>query len=177
MQTNSVIKWLTGALVLAALLLVNLSIYQKEQQLRQGRVAILQLAPVDPRSLMQGDYMALDYALAAPLRTQMRQQRQACRAGGCQAPASRGQLVIELDAQQHAVSARFYRGEPLKPQQMLMQYHLSASGLQIGTPSYFFQEGHGDRFARARYGEFRVAQDGSALLTYLRDADDRRILP
>ncbi|MBS0976300.1 GDYXXLXY domain-containing protein, partial [Serratia rubidaea] len=74
MQTNSVIKWLTGALVLAALLLVNLSIYQKEQQLRQGRVAILQLAPVDPRSLMQGDYMALDYALAAPLRTQMRQQ-------------------------------------------------------------------------------------------------------
>nr|WP_249221094.1 GDYXXLXY domain-containing protein [Serratia rubidaea] len=87
------------------------------------------------------------------------------------------QQISARGRQQRAVSAHFYRGEPLKPQQILMQYYLSASGLQIGTPSYFFQEGHGDRFARARYGEFRVAQDGSALLTYLRDADDRRILP
>lgn len=177
MQTKSVIKWLTAAVVLAALLLVNLSIYQKERLLKQGRVVILQLAPVDPRSLMQGDYMALDYALAAPLRAQVRQLQQACWVGGCQAPATSGQLVVELDAQRHAVNAHFYRGEPLKPQQILMQYHLSPSGLQIGTPSYFFQEGHGDRFAQARYGEFRVDRDGTALLTYLRDADGRRILP
>src|SRR5690606_6091689 len=32
-----------------------------------GQVVVLSLAPVDPRSLMQGDYMALRFAVAGPL--------------------------------------------------------------------------------------------------------------
>ena len=47
------------ALVLAV---ANGSIWQREQLLGSGRVVILELAPVDPRSLMQGDYMALTFA-------------------------------------------------------------------------------------------------------------------
>ncbi|WP_414673872.1 GDYXXLXY domain-containing protein, partial [Marinimicrobium sp. UBA4509] len=42
---------------LAILVLVNFSIYEKEQHLAQGEIMYLELAPVDPRSLMQGDYM------------------------------------------------------------------------------------------------------------------------
>src|SRR5690606_24345673 len=44
------------------LLVVNTGIYQREQILQQGQTAVLALAPVDPRSLMQGDYMALRFA-------------------------------------------------------------------------------------------------------------------
>ena len=48
---------------LAILALVNFSIYQQEQQLANGDIVVFDLAPVDPRSLMQGDYMALNYQI------------------------------------------------------------------------------------------------------------------
>ena len=43
----------------------NWSVYQKEQTLKDGQLVLLQLAPVDPRSLMQGDYMRLSYKEAS----------------------------------------------------------------------------------------------------------------
>jgi uncharacterized membrane-anchored protein len=39
-------------------------IWQKEKVLRDGKVMLLRLAPRDPRSLMQGDYMVLNYEAA-----------------------------------------------------------------------------------------------------------------
>ena len=50
-----------GVLMLAA---VNWGIYARERLLAGGRVVMLELAPVDPRSLMQGDYMALRFKAA-----------------------------------------------------------------------------------------------------------------
>ena len=50
-----------GVLMLAA---VNWGIYSRERLLAEGRVVMLELAPVDPRSLMQGDYMTLNFQLA-----------------------------------------------------------------------------------------------------------------
>lgn len=41
----------------------NWSVVQKEETLAKGRLVLLELAPVDPRSLMQGDYMRLNYAI------------------------------------------------------------------------------------------------------------------
>ncbi|CAG0878818.1 unnamed protein product [Cyprideis torosa] len=51
----------TLAIILAV---VNWSIVGKEKHLADGRKIYLELAPVDPRSLMQGDYMALRFRLA-----------------------------------------------------------------------------------------------------------------
>ncbi len=52
-------------LVLIAVILavMNTAIWQKEQILAEGETVYLKLAPVDPRSLMQGDYMRLRYAI------------------------------------------------------------------------------------------------------------------
>ncbi|KEY57679.1 GDYXXLXY domain-containing protein [Serratia sp. DD3] len=179
MQTKSVMKWLMAGIVLLVLIIVNLSIYQKERLLKHGTVVILELAPVDPRSLMQGDYMALNYALNRQLLDDGVQQSLDCQndATLCTEPVNREKIVVELDAQHRAVNASFYRGQPLKAQEVLMKYHLSNGWLNIGTPSYFFQEGDAERFADARYGEFRVGQDGTAILTYLLDAQGKRILP
>ena len=52
---------LGALLVLGAL---NFAIVGKERIRRDGEVVYLPLAPVDPRSLIQGDYMALRFALA-----------------------------------------------------------------------------------------------------------------
>ena len=39
------------------LILFNKSLLHKEDTLANGTLVLLELAPVDPRSLMQGDYM------------------------------------------------------------------------------------------------------------------------
>ena len=45
------------------------------------------------------------------------------------------------------------------------------------TDAWFFREGEGERWAAAKYGEFRVASDGRALLVGMADAELKPILP
>ena len=61
-----------GLLVLAA---ANWSILLRERLLTEGRVVLLELAPVDPRSLMQGDYMALRFKAANDALGEVRPRR------------------------------------------------------------------------------------------------------
>lgn len=171
-------RWLAGALIALALVAVNVSIWQKEQLLKQGAVMILTLAPVDPRSMMQGDYMALDYALTRPLALTLYQQSESC-GETLSAPClpTGGALIVDLDAQRHATQARFDQGESLQPNQLRVKYHQHSGSLTVGTNAWFFQEGHGERFAQARYGAFRVGSDGTALLTDLLDEQGKAIQP
>ena len=60
-----VLTALGALLVLGAL---NLAIVAKERIKRSGEVIYLPLAPVDPRSVIQGDYMALRFALARDIK-------------------------------------------------------------------------------------------------------------
>ena len=55
-----VLLWLGLLLVLV---IPNALIANQERQLAAGTTVYLELVPVDPRSLMQGDYMRLDYKL------------------------------------------------------------------------------------------------------------------
>ncbi|MFB0625733.1 GDYXXLXY domain-containing protein, partial [Aeromonas hydrophila] len=55
---------LTGLAILAA---INVTVWRYERAMSSGEVVLLRLAPVDPRSLMQGDYMRLSYELARQL--------------------------------------------------------------------------------------------------------------
>ena len=45
----------------AVLAVANYAIVDKERVIAHGRTVYVALAPVDPRSLMQGDYMALNF--------------------------------------------------------------------------------------------------------------------
>src|SRR5690606_13387429 len=53
--------------LLVALLVVNISVLRYERILRHGDLVLLELAPLDPRSLMQGDYMRLQFAIVQKL--------------------------------------------------------------------------------------------------------------
>jgi uncharacterized membrane-anchored protein len=58
-------KWVVILLNLVILLVfLNRSIVEKEKILASGKLIFLKLAPVDPRSLMQGDYMQLRYEIS-----------------------------------------------------------------------------------------------------------------
>ena len=154
-------RWIALLAGLAILAVVNYVVYQREQLLTTGRVVLLELAPVDPRSLMQGDYMALRFRVA----------REAFAAGGPQGESGDGHLVLRLDPRGVAGFVRFDDGTPLAADDLRMRYRVRAGNPKFATNAYFFQEGTADRYAAARYGEFRVAPDGESILTGLRDKD------
>ncbi len=156
-----------AALILGVFILcaVNYTIAQREKLLQEGRVVLLELAPVDPRSLMQGDYMALRFQIANVALN--RAQNSA---------SEDGYLRTSLD--DHGVAQfkrRLQQREPVSESEVLLRYRVRHHVAKFATNAYFFQEGKAQLYAKAKYGEFRVASDGEMLLTGLRTPDFQRI--
>src|SRR6266540_3141586 len=154
----------------AVLALVDFSIVGKERQLESGKVAYLELAPVDPRSLMQGDYMALRFKIADDARPAM--QRSDATVGrsflGQGLVSADGRIVATLDERFVATYRRLDDGTPLGANEVFLHYRVREGNMKFATNAFFFQEGTAVRYEGARYGEFRVAPDGELLLTGLR---------
>jgi len=153
-----------GLLLLVA---VNWVIFERERLLEEGRVVVLELAPVDPRSLMQGDYMALRFKVADEVFGRMRSSK---------APAQDGRIVVRTDPRGLASFVRHDGGEPLAAGEARLRYRVREEQVKFATNAFFFQEGTGGLYARARYGEFRVAPEGDLLLTHLRGENLERIV-
>lgn len=141
--------------LLIALLFINYAVYQKETLIANGQPFYLRLAPVDPRSLIQGDYMALRYEIADKL------------------PATeipvRGKLVIKRAADGVAALVRVYdESTPLAADEFLLNYYQHDWQLSLGAESFFFQEGEAERYQDARYAELRVEPSGKSVLIGLR---------
>ncbi len=140
----------------------------KERIIRDGELVFLALVPVDPRSLLQGDYMDLRYAIG--------------RAAGTENLPPRGYLVFTLAADSTGHFARIQEEiSPLAPSERLIRFRRRRTGalrngsLHIGSESYFFEEGREGRFAAARYGGLRIDDGGNAVLVGLYDEHRRRI--
>ena len=156
-------RWVIAVAALCILAAVNAGIWQREQQLRSGTVVLLELVPVDPRSLMQGDFMQLSY----------RAVRDAFADRVKAPPHTDGRIVVAVDERG---IGRFVRmagedGTPLAAGEVPLRYRVRGNDIKFATNAYFFEEGHGADFSTARYGEFRVAADGEMILTGLRDKD------
>lgn len=155
--TRQLALLLSGLAILAG---VNATVWRYEHAMSSGEVVLLRLAPVDPRSLMQGDYMRLNYEIARKLTSR-----------DARATQNKGSdtLVIRLDA--HQVASLVADGKPdrLASDERLLQVHQSERQWQIGPDAYFFEEGTGEQYETARYGEFRLQADGKTLLIGLRD--------
>jgi len=154
-------------LVAAVLVLavINFEIYKKEQLLVKGQTVLIRLAPRDPRSLMQGDYMVLRYQIARSPELRSFQ-------------AKEGFLVIELDKNQVAKFKRVYQDKTHTAEnEILLQFSKRRNQIRIGAESFFFQEGHAKYYTNARYGELRVSSSGKSVLVGLRDANFKPLEP
>ena len=144
-------------IVITALVLAvcNGLIWQKNAIVTGGTTMLLHLAPRDPRSLMQGDYMALNYEIADRLRA-------------LETPR-RGAIVVRLDERGVATFVRIAGSEPPAPGEALLQFQRGKFDVRFGAESFFFEEGTAALYEPAKYGELRVAADGSSVLIGLRD--------
>lgn len=115
------------------------SVYWIERGLKTADIAYFQTAPVDPRALLMGDYMTLAYDF------------------------ERGALPQD---------AALYIGPDQKVsaegpgKKITVKYH----GDRFKIPhQFYFKEGTGDKYARAKYVKMRVLPDGRLLALELTD--------
>jgi uncharacterized membrane-anchored protein len=165
---RSVVALVWGVLVLA---LIGSLIAAKEELLESGRVVYIELAPVDPRSLMQGDYMALRFRIANDARSHMERDEPAGRPGSRRKglATADGSIVATLGPDSVSHYKRLDDGSPLAPGEILLRYRVREGRVKFATNAFFFEEGTAKRYEEARYGEFRVAPNGELLLTGLQD--------
>lgn len=139
--------------LLLVLVFFVLSVLSKEATLANSRQILVQLAPVDPRSLMQGDYMALNYSITGRIRDN----------GG-------KYVVVKVDDDNVATFVRQQNDKTLNDGELLLRWTTNKRGrISIGADNYFFQEGTGDKYAVAHYGLLRVDSDGNCILVGLCD--------
>lgn len=144
---------------------------QKESLAESGQTVLLELRPRDPRSLMQGDYHVLAYLLEAEVMEAIDADD-----GDNEWPKT-GHLVIQNDAEDVAHYLRRHQGEALEDGELLLQYRIRGGNLRLGAEDFFFQEGTGEIYSRARYGELKVTAGGEALLVGLRGEDFKTLGP
>ncbi len=154
--------------LLVVLALVNWSIYKKEQHIKNGAVVYLKLAPVDPRSLMQGDYMALRFDMANKIYDKL-PKTENYRGWQRNADAKDGSVVVSLDKKHVARFKRLYKGEKLKKEELMLHYRVRNGRVKFATNAFFFEEGSADKYENAKYGEFRVNDAGELLLIAMAD--------
>ena len=140
--------------------LVNVQIAGKETIVADGHVVLLRLAPRDPRSLLQGDYMALRYQMADVV---------AQAAEG--AKMTDGLAVIRLDEDGVATFDALYEGQSLAAGQLVLRFRKRGDSVRLASDAYFFQEGEWETYQGAVYGELAVSDDGEAVLIGLRDGN------
>ncbi len=155
-----------AAVTLGILVIVNTQIVVKQGIIEDGRIMLLRLAPRDPRSLLQGDYMALRYAMAD-------QVARAAEPAG----VTDGRVVVALAANGEASFVALDQGQPLDQSQQVLRFRRRGETVRLASDAYFFEEGQWEAFANARFGELRVDDDGDAVLSGLRDADGNRLGP
>ena len=184
--------WLVGVFVIALLGAVNYKVQQFEDVLATGKPVVLKIAPVDPRSLMQGDYMVLNYAILSEFQQSqvLPESNESLESNepidtvesnettGIDEPSpseKKAYILVHLDKNHVATFCEEQSEIPTDFKHCTPNVYLPIrykGGWLPKLPSqdYFFAEGKGEYYAQAEYAEYRF-KDGILLLARLLDKD------
>lgn len=159
------IQKIAVAITLALSLIgANHAIIEKENTLKTGKSVFLELAPVDPRSIMQGDFMRLRFDMANKISASESFNEDRTK-------SLDGYVVVDVDESGVGTFNAIYDNQSLTNNQVLMQFRKRNGRIQFATNAFFFQEGDAKLFDNAEFGEFKVADDGELLLKAMYDQD------
>lgn len=138
----------------------NWAVREKEQTLANGKLILMRLAPADPRSIMQGDYMKLYYEES---NTELVDST----------TLDQGFAILQTDYFNVGKIVRLQKSiRPLNEGEIALKYKYSRyDGLVFGSENYFFEEGQGDIYEKAVYGAYKIDDMGDCLLIGLYDKD------
>jgi len=180
------------------ILTINTLIIEKELILKNGESILLKLVPVDPRSLMQGDYMILRYEIADILKEKKEPSTQISaslpktnQTTSMQIPTNssqtnqttplqipdEGNIIVEVDNHMRATFKELDDGRKLLKNERRITFKFRAGNFKLGAESFFFQEGHAQIYSNAKYGELKVKENGTSVLVGLRNDKLKKLLP
>lgn len=150
-------------------------IVQHEWHLAKSESIFVELAPVDPRSILQGDYMVLNYDL----------HFSAVAAGnGSEQPVSdirtedfknqsHVMSYVQLDQQRRVIKTSFEQSTLNQSERsarlILKNPHNTFEALYPAANSFMFAEGLEPCYRNAKFAELKVKENGKALLVDLLD--------
>lgn len=163
------------AVVLLILIPLNYKVQQFEDVLATGKPVVLKIAPVDPRSLMQGDYMALSYAILNDIRANLNESEDGVLSlSKLKNRPTKLYALIHLDEQGVATLCRLEDSLPMDFKDCVANVYLPVNNFkwlpELPSQEYFFAEGKGQHYAQAEYAEYRF-KNGILLLARLLDKD------
>ena len=197
-ENHSVFKapiWLVGVFVIALLGAVNYKVQQFEDVLATGKPIVLKIAPVDPRSLMQGDYMILNYAILSEFQQsqvlpesneslesnesidtlESNETTETTCIDESSPSGNKAYILVHLDKNHVATFCEAQSEIPTDfkhctPNVYLPIRYNGSWHPKLPSQDYFFAEGKGEHYAQAEYAEYRF-KDGILLLARLLDKD------
>lgn len=156
-------RLIIAVLVVLQIAAMSLQIGKSEWLLSHGQLIKLQLEPLDPRSIIQGDYVRLRYTISAPPIYGDQQEG---------APSKKSiSVVLAPDAATGVYEFRrvYTKGEVLAPGEIRLNgKRVGYESVEYGIEHYFIPEGTGREYEQnAKFAEVKVSKSGDAILERL----------
>lgn len=161
-------KYFSLILALATMLFFAALVVKNEWHLHHSKSIFIELKPVDPRSILQGDYMALAYEL----------HLQSLKALSGSESEAIDQVIFNhssipakviLDSQNRVVGTVLDTNNSFTGQRLILKNPENRlQALYPSSRSFLFAEGLAQCYEKAKYAEFKVNPKGEAILSDLR---------
>jgi uncharacterized membrane-anchored protein len=144
------------------------AVASREAILSNGKIMVLKIAPKDPRSMMQGDYMDVQFDLADDIEHAIDDLSSTEKV-----PEN---VIVTLDDRHNASFVRLDNDKmPLNIDEYRLNFRINKNGIKLASGSFFFQEGTGYYYEAAGYAMLRVNEAGTAIITHLLDREGQYI--
>ncbi|WP_338753243.1 GDYXXLXY domain-containing protein [Bacillus sp. FJAT-52991] len=155
------------AIFVLQLAFIGFTSWQKEQLLQHGQLVALKLEPLDPRSLLQGDYVQLNYEmhtkffdkqdpLEGKVHVILEKSTDSVLVNGKQVPIYKPKTFVS--ANQPAV---------VNEEKVTLQGKSKYGTLDLGIEHFFIPENTGQKWEDKNYALVRVSKNGDAILETL----------
>lgn len=175
--------YIITANLLAVLAFFTYSVVKSERIRNNGQIVLLELGTVDPRSLMQGDYMRLNYRITRQI---------ICHRIETEADSSSHNVFFAYESLPETFYSVLLVGEDsvgtfvrnqsdaegLNENEIVLRCKKDKRhSIKFGAEDYFFEEGSSHLFDQADYGMLRVDKKGNCVLIGLCNSKKELIAP
>ncbi len=159
---NKIKYWLIAINLVAVLSYFGMEIAHKEDLLKHGTQVYLKLRPTDPRSLMQGDYMRLRFAITDEI--PYADTKDSWREG-------KGIMYTIVSVPDGEYIRTQMDLEGIAPSEAAIKIFYDNHGYYLSSENYFFEEGTGRLYNNAKYALVVVDDEGNIYIKNLCDKD------
>ena len=174
-MSNNIKKILLIINIVILFVVTGFSANKEEGYKKSDSYFYLELAPVDPRSLLQGDYMTLNYDIIDKAQEIIFNGIYDSKDENNEfLDMRKGYIVVSLDENKVAKFVKLSKEKTDEKDLLFIAFKSDGFNVNINANSYLFQEGTGDKYENARYSKV-VLVDNKLRLIDLRDKDFKEI--